>query len=110
MKLYEVIFSGSGGNPDAEDTIYLVRAPDFRAALEDVERNASSSDHNGERSPLAHAVYEVGTDLSPYAASNPHILRGPYFAFAHNHGWRAWHRKIEGSNYTNEWEEDVHAG
>jgi hypothetical protein len=59
MKLYEVIFSGSRGNPDAEDTIYLVRAPDFRAALEDVERNASSSDHNGERSPLAHAVYEM---------------------------------------------------
>jgi hypothetical protein len=41
MKLYEVIFCGSRGNGDDEETIYLVRAPDFRTALEDVQRNAS---------------------------------------------------------------------
>jgi hypothetical protein len=110
MNLFEVIFWGSRGNGDAEDTIYLVRAPDFRTAVEDVQRNASSSHHNGESSPLAHVVYEIGTDLSPYAESNPQILRGPYFAFAYNRGWRAWQRKIEGSSYTNEWEEEVHAG
>lgn len=105
MNLYEVIFWGSRGNGDAEDTIYLVRASDFRAAVEDVERNTSPSDHNGESSP--HVVYEIGTDLSPYAEANPQILRGPYFAFAYNHGWRAWQRRIEGSSYTNEWEEEI---
>jgi hypothetical protein len=106
MKLYEVIFWGSHGDGDAEDTIYFVRAPDFRAAVDDVQRNASASHHNGERAPLAHVVYEVGTDLSPCADSNARILRGPYFAYAYNLGWKAWHRKIEDSDYTNEWEEE----
>jgi hypothetical protein len=49
MKLYEVIFWGSHGNGDAEDTIYLFRAPDFRAALDEVSTNASPSNHGGER-------------------------------------------------------------
>ena len=106
MKLFEVIYWGSHGDGNAEDTIYLVRALDFSAAFEDVQRNASASDHNGERAPLAHVVYEVGTDLSPYADSNPGILRGPYFAFAYNFGWRSWHRKSEGAKYTYEWEEE----
>jgi hypothetical protein len=110
MKLFEVIFWGSRGNGDAADTIYLVRAPDFRAAVADVQRNASPRDHNQERSPLAQVVYEIGTDSSPYAESHPQILRGPYFAFAFNRGWRAWHRKMAGSSYTHEWEEEVHAG
>jgi len=34
---------GSRGNADAEDTIYLVRAPDFRAAVEDVLRNTRTA-------------------------------------------------------------------
>src|SRR5262245_43117426 len=78
MKLFEVIFWGSHGDGNAEDTIYLVRALDFRAAVEDVERNASPNNHNGKRFPLAHVVYEIGTDLSPYADPDPGILRGPY--------------------------------
>ena len=111
MKIYEVIFWGSHGKGDDEDTIYLVRASDFRAAVEDVQCNASPSNHNGERFPFAHVVHEVGTDLSPYADANPRILRGPYFAHAYNFGWKSWHRKIEGSDYTNDWEEkDIHAG
>ena len=105
MNLYEVIFWGLRGNADAEDTIYLVRALDCLSAVEDVQRNASPNDHNGEMSPLAHVVYEIGTDLSPSAQSDPQILRGPYFAFAYNRGWRAWRRTIEGSSYTTEWEE-----
>jgi len=105
--LYEVIFWGSQGVGDNEDTIYLVRAPDFLTAIEDVQRNSSPADHNGDNLRLAHVVYEIGTDLSPYADSNPRILRGPHFAFAYNFGWRAWHRKIDGSSYTNEWEEEI---
>ncbi|MGC3957597.1 MAG: hypothetical protein QM813_06440 [Verrucomicrobiota bacterium] len=106
MNLYEVIYWGSRGDGNAEDTIYLVRASDFRAAVEHVQRNISASDHNGERGLMAHVVYELGTDSSPYADSNqPATLRGPYFAHAFNFGWRSWGRKIEGSEYTNEWEE-----
>jgi hypothetical protein len=95
MNIYEVVFYGSHGDPDAEDTIYLVRAPDFRAAIEDVARNGSPREHNGCRSDLADAVYELGQDSSPYADRNPRILRGPYFAFAYNCGWRSWVRESE---------------
>ena len=106
MNLYEVVFWGSHGDGDAEDTIYLVRAADFRAAAEDVQRNGSPSKHTGRHDTMAHTVYEVGRDLSPYADDNPRILRGPYFAFAYNFGWRSWSRKIEGAEYTKEWQED----
>jgi len=109
MKIYEVIYWGSHGDGNAEDTIYLVRAPDFRSAVEHVQRNTSASDHNGESGLLADVVYELGTDLSSNAGSNhPCTLRGPYFAFAINCGWNSWERKIEGSSCTNDWEEKVH--
>jgi hypothetical protein len=98
MNIYEVIFWGSHGDPNSEDTIYLVRASDFRSAIEQVVRSGSPQEHNGCRSNLADAVYEVGQDLSPYAEANPCILRGPYFAFACNFGWRSWTRKIDGPN------------
>ena len=104
MRLFEVIFWGSRGNRDAEDTIYLVRAVDFRAAIEVVRHNALSSNHHGDSSPLAHVVHEIGVDSSPHA-NRTQILRGPYFAFAYNYGWRAWHRRMEGSSSTDEWEE-----
>lgn len=106
MNLYEVVFWGTGQkrNDDA-DTIYLVRATDFQAAIEFVRNNSSKRDH-GERYSHAHVVYEIGTDKSPYAErSGACILRGPYFQCAYNYGWRAWERKIVGSEYTNEWEE-----
>lgn len=106
MNLYEVVFWGSHGDGHVEDTIYLVRAPDFRAAVEDVQCNGSPCKHTGRADSLAHVVYEVGTDLSPYAETNPRILRGPYFASAYNFGWRSWSRRIEGSDYTREWVED----
>src|SRR5437879_7071539 len=107
MKLFEVIFRGSYGKTDGdEDTIYLVRAQYFRAAIEEVQTNASRNNHNGERYPLAHHVYELGIDLCPHAESRPGILRGPYNAVSYNRGWGAWHRKIEGSDYTREWAEE----
>ena len=107
MKLFEVIFWGSHGDGDAEDTIYLVRAPDFMAAVEAVQRNASPIDHVGERLPLAHVVYEIGSDSSPCGEAHPRILRGPYFAFAYNFGWKAWNRQMDDTGYSNEWEEQV---
>ena len=96
MNIYEVVFLGSHGEPDAEDTIYLVRALDFRSAIEEVVRNCSPWDHNGCRSKFADAIYEVGRDLSPFADKHPTVLRGPYFAFATNFGWRSWSRKADG--------------
>jgi hypothetical protein len=108
MNLYEVIYWGSHGDGNAKDTIYLVRASDFRAAVEHVQWNISASDHNGESGILADVVYEIGVDSSPSAASNhPCTLRGPYFAFAYNSGWKSWKRKMTGSKYTNEWMEDT---
>lgn len=109
MNLYEVIFWGAEGRDDDADTIYLVRASDFRSAVEFVSVNASPSHHSGERFPLAHVVYELGSDASPHAeTSGTLILRGPYFQSAYNYGWRAWNRKLEGSDYTKEWEEATH--
>lgn len=105
MKLFEVIFWGSQGGEDAKDAIYLVRAPDFQTAIEAVQRNASPSDLNRERFSMVDVVYEIGADLSECADSNPRILRGPFFAHAYNFGWRSWHRKIEESGSTYEWEE-----
>ena len=107
MNLYEVVFWGSYGKTEGdEDTIYLVRAPDFRAAVEEVRNNASRTDHGGQRGPLAHVVYEIGVDSSAYAnATGPRILHGPYIQCAYNYAWRSWERKIEGAEYTQEWEE-----
>jgi hypothetical protein len=110
MNLYEVIFWGAEGRADDADTIYLVRAPDFRSAVEFVSTNASPSNHGGARCPLAHVVYELGRDASPHAETGgTSILRGPYFQCAYNFGWRVWNRKLEGSDYTREWEEETHA-
>lgn len=106
MNIYEVVFWGSKGKADAADTIYLVRAPDFHAAIDEVQRNASWSDHRG-NSHWPDTVYEVGVDLSPLTVAGPCVLRGPYFAFAYNHGWKAWSRKISDSVDIDEWEAKV---
>jgi hypothetical protein len=106
MNLYEVVFWGSHGDGNAEDTIYLVRAPDFRSAVEDVQTNGCPTEHTGKPDSTAHKVHEVGRDLSPYAEQNPRILRGPYFAFAFNFGWRSWSRRLDGADNTNDWVED----
>jgi hypothetical protein len=110
MKIYEVIFWASEGDQPEKDTIYLVRAPDFRTAVSEVSNNSSPSHHGGKRFPLAHVVYEVGTDLSLNQEDYPKVLRGPYFESAYNRGWRAWHRKTEGSDYTNDWQEEGRDG
>ncbi len=106
MKLYEVICHGAHGRGDDADTIYLVRAPDFRTAVEQVTTNASLKHHGG-NTAFPHVVYEIGTDLSLHPENHPRILRGPYFQCAYNRGWRAWYRKIEGSEYTKDWQEET---
>lgn len=109
MKLYEVIFNGVSGREDDADAVYLVRAEDFKAAIEEVANNASKKHHHPS-APLPHVVYEIGEDLSYGAENHPLILRGPYFQSAYNRGWRAWYRKVEGAGYTNEWEEERRDG
>lgn len=106
MNLYEVVFWGADGY-DSEDTIYLVRASDWRAAVDHVECNASPDVHKIHRSTVAHRVYELGTDLSPYGEPIEMILRGPYFQCAHNHGWRAWKRELGDGGYSREWKEET---
>lgn len=105
MKIFEVVFWSSHGRPNSEDTIYLVRAPDFKAAIENVRRNGAPT-RNGTRSDVPDYVYELGVDASPYAEANPCILRGPYFAHAFNFGWNAWKRNLEGHDYIEEKIED----
>jgi len=109
MHLYEVVHWGSHGNGDAEDTIYLVRATHYREAVDLVFSNASPSDHNGVHNPISHTVYEIGTDSSSLTDHTPVILRGPYFAYAHNHGWKSWSRVFGSDGYLDQWELDSHA-
>ena len=109
MKLYEVIFWGSN-SPESQDshkdTIYLVRAPDFRSAINEVSVNSSPSHHGGAEIRIAHRVLEIGEDLAIHPAEHPQVLRGPYFESAYNRGWRAWDREIVGSEHSTEWTED----
>lgn len=106
MSLYEVIFWGSDGS---EDTIYLVRATDWCAAVEHVRDNASPTNHGIHHTTLAHHVHEIGRDLCTLGEPQEQILRGPYFQHAYNHGWRAWNREIVGTEYSSEWIEETHA-
>jgi hypothetical protein len=60
MNLYEVIFWGADGYDNDEDTIYLVRAADWRAAVEHVRINASPSVHKIHHSTLALHLWRPG--------------------------------------------------
>jgi hypothetical protein len=106
MNLYEVIFWGASGCEHDEDTIYLVRAENWQSAVEQVQTNAPRDAHKIHGSTLAHRVHEIGRDFSPVPEGQ--ILRGPYFQCAYNHGWRAWNREIVGSDYTDNWKEEIH--
>jgi hypothetical protein len=108
MNLYEVIFWGADGYDNDEDTIYMVRAADWHAAVEFVRTNASPNVHKIHHSTLAHRVHEIGTDSSSFGEPQEQILRGPYFQCAYNHGWRAWDREIVGADYTDDWKEEAH--
>lgn len=105
MNIYEVIYWGSPGTRDKEDTIYLVRAERFLDAVEITQQYAKPTDHGGENWRLPDVVYEIGRDLSLGLEKFPHILRGPYYAKAFNFGWRYWDRSAEDGTDTNEWRE-----
>jgi hypothetical protein len=105
MNLYEVIYSGTEGRCDDDsDTVFLVRALDFRAAVEEVALNGIRP-----RSRLARIVYEIGTDSTSHPDDSPRILRGPYFVVAYNYGWKSWEPKYVGTERTNKWEEKPNA-
>lgn len=105
MNLYEVVCFGPPDPMDDSDMIYLVRASDYRSASDEVQLNASPSNHGG-RPPNPHTVYELGSEQTRMVETAPRIMRGPYRQCAYNYGWRAWHRRIEGANFTNEWQEE----
>ena len=106
MNIYEVVFYHSIKVPD-EDTVYLVRAPDFQTAIKEVQINASPSDHGELEMPLADAVYEVGMDLYGKRDPNPRILLGPHSMTAFNFGWKQWSRKVDDDPNANIWCEDI---
>jgi hypothetical protein len=92
VKIYEVIFTDSRDRDGDRDAIFLVRAEDFRSAVDEVFQNSGERKHC---SILPHTVYEIGEEL--YILTNyPHerkILRGPYYECAFNFGWREWRMK-----------------
>ena len=108
MNLYEVIFHWAEGRNDDADTIYLVRASDFRSAIEIACRSLSTQHHATQARPIMpDVVYEIGKDSSIYPQPEALWLRGPYVQCAYNYGWKKWQRKIDRKTgvHTNEWEE-----
>jgi hypothetical protein len=108
MNIYEVIFYETLDEQDSDaDTIFLVRASDFRSAIEEVLVNRSSQlPAKGARRAIARVVYEIGIDRSCDPDQLPRVLRGPYFQAAYNFGWKSWKRRVEDGEVTDEWEED----
>ena len=108
MNLYEVMFYGTLNKLDNDaDTIFLVRASDFRSAVEEVLVNRSSQlPAEGARRAIARVVYEIGIDRSCHSEQHPSVLRGPYFQAAYNYGWKWWKRRVEDGEVTEEWEEN----
>lgn len=98
MTLFEVIFWGriteSGYDPDAEDTIYLFRAPDFQTAIDFISRNCTSPITRYAPHIVPDRVHELGVESSDN--DEVEILRGPFFECAYNRGkWKAWCRENE---------------
>jgi hypothetical protein len=107
MNIYEIVFSGTKDHRDDDsDTIFLVRASDFRTAMEEVILNrAGVLPSNNQKKLLPRVVHEMGIDLSAHSDDSSRILRGPYFQCAYNYGWKSWERKTKDGSYTDEWEE-----
>jgi hypothetical protein len=106
MKLYEVIYHWNEERGSDNDTIYLVRALDFRSAIEVASHSLSAKHHASQTKPLVpDVVYEIGQDLALYSDAKALPLRGPYVEASYNFGWRTWERKIVDGIKTNDWEE-----
>lgn len=94
MKLFEVVYWGRLHNADDIDTIYLVRAPDWKTAKDFVIQNCDRSVHPRQVPHyVPDMVLELGVDSSNY--EEVRILRGPYFEMASNSGWPMWRRDDE---------------
>ena len=97
--LYEIIFYGGDG---CDDTVLIVRAPDYRAALDLV---ANPRIGLGQVLPTPDVVCEMGSDNSPHA-DTPNVLFGPFtLGKAWGYGWKRWQRKVVDGCMTDEWEE-----
>ena len=92
MKLYEVVFTDSREPEGDGDAIFLVRAEDFRSAVQEVFQNSGEREHC---STLPHTIFEIGEELYTYTKypQDRRILRGPCYQCAFNFGWREWRRK-----------------
>lgn len=100
MKIYEVVYSGPH-RIEGSDIAFLVRAPDFLAAVSEVTCNGGVEI----KGRVARSVYEIGLELTLSTKAAPQILRGPYYTRAYNYGWKRWDRKIVGSDYVDDWGE-----
>jgi hypothetical protein len=105
MIIYEVVYWGSPGKGNEEDTIYLVRAHKVSDAVEVTRQFAKPQDHGGEYHPLPDIVYEIGQDIGSCLETFPRVLLGPCYAYAFNFGWRSWDRLAEDGSDTGEWRE-----
>ena len=106
MKIYEVVFTGTLENLGNDwDTCFLVRAPDFRAAMEEVMVNGTKIPKEINPNEKPRVIHEIGIDLATGFCEEPKILRGPYMQCAYNYCWKCWLRKIEDDHYIDEWEE-----
>ena len=107
MNLYEVVFAETLDQRDDDaDTIFLVRAADFRTAIEEVIINKKLSlPHNGAGRAMPWIVYEIGIDSSNNDDKEPRVLRGPYCQCAYNYGWKTWEELIVGANGLDGWGE-----
>jgi hypothetical protein len=93
MKIYEVICYGCDHDPDGpdgKDTIFLVRAKNFKEAVDFIELNYLPSVPHEFVNDFVNEVHEIGEDLSDINETEK--LRGPYFENAFNRGWKSWNR------------------
>jgi hypothetical protein len=108
VKLFEVIYWGKLLDADDHDTIYLVRAPDFQAAIDFVSMHCPREVHPRQVPHyMPDRVYELGVENS--ADEEVRILRGPYIEAAINFGgWQTWRREDE-YDPASKWIEDSEA-
>jgi hypothetical protein len=106
MKLYEVLFLDRRDPHGDTDSIFLVRAPDLRKAVELARSYARENE-----SFRPHTVFEIGVESATREHDNPRVLRGPYYECGFNFSWREWKRKgdpYDTDNKPDVWEEVVH--
>jgi hypothetical protein len=105
MKIYEVVYSGPE-HYDGTDIAFLVRAPNFLAAVDEVRSNGDWE----LREKMARTVHEIGKELvvkddRDDGRMNTTCILRRYHVTAYNRGWKRWDRKFVGSDYVDEWEQ-----